>query len=140
MKRNLFLGATVLFSLLSCGSDRDDNTQQNSTSQKIVGTWTIIKKESNGANVSATLPCANLGNFVFGSDKKLHENHNAVVSNNCVADTDSYNYSIDEINKKITAKNAQNDVLVYIISSLSDNEMVLVNTEGSDTTKYTFNK
>lgn len=141
MKRNLFLGATALFILLSCGNDRDENnTQQNTIGQKIVGTWTIIKKESNGTNVSATLPCTNLGNFVFGSDKKLHENHNGVVNNNCVTDTDDYDYSIDENSKKITAKNSQNDVLVYVISSLSDNELVLVNTEGSDTTKYTFNK
>ena len=55
-------------------------------------------------------------------------------------DTDNYTFSVDENNKKITAKNAQNDVLIYSVSSLSENELVLVNSEGSDTTKYTFTK
>ena len=35
MKRNLFLGAIASLMLLSCGEDRDDdNTQQNTISQK----------------------------------------------------------------------------------------------------------
>ena len=85
---------------------------------KIVGTWTIVKKESNGTNVSASLPCTNLGNFVFGSDFKLSENHSSVVNSNCFTDSDNYTYSVDENNKKITAKNVQNDVLVYTISSM----------------------
>ena len=59
---------------------------------------------------------------------------------NCVRDSDNYTYSVDENNKKITAKNVQNDVLVYTISSLSDKELILFNTEGSDTTKYVFSK
>ena len=59
---------------------------------------------------------------------------------NCVRDSDNYTYSVDENNKKITAKNVQNDVLVYTISSLSDKELILLNMEGSDTTKYTFSK
>ena len=59
---------------------------------------------------------------------------------NCVTDSDNYTYSVDENNKKITAKNVQNDVLVYTISSLSDKELILFNTEGSDTTKYVFSK
>ena len=127
--------------LLSCGEDRDDdNTQQNTISQKIVGTWTIVKKESNGTNVPTSPPCTNLGNFVFGSDFKLSENHNSVVNSNCVTDSDNYTYSVDENNKKITAKNVQNDVLVYTISSLSDKELILFNIEGSDATKYTFRK
>lgn len=141
MKRKLFLGAVAIFMLLSCGKDRDDdNTEQNSINQKIIGTWTIVKKESNGTAIQVSSPCPNFGNFVFGTDKKLAENHRSVVYNNCVTDTDNYTYSIDENNKKITAKNTQNDVLIYVVSSLSDNQLVLVNTEGSDTTKYTFNK
>lgn len=59
---------------------------------------------------------------------------------NCVRDSDNYTYSVDENNKKITTKNVQNDVLVYTISSLSDKELILFNTEGSDTTKYVFSK
>ena len=59
---------------------------------------------------------------------------------NCVRDSDNYTYSVDENNKKITGKNVQNDVLVYTISSLSDKELILFNTEGSDTTKYVFSK
>lgn len=55
---------------------------------------------------------------------------------NCVRDSDNYTYSVDENNKKITGKNVQNDVLVYTISSLSDKELTLFNTDGSDTTKY----
>lgn len=141
MKRNLFLVAIASLMLLSCGEDRDeDNTQQNTISQKIIGTWTIVKKESNGTNVSVSLPCPNLGNFVFGSDFKLSENHSSVVDSNCVTDIDNYNYSIDENSKTIITKNAQNDVLVYTISSLSDKELILLNTEGNDTTKYTFSK
>jgi hypothetical protein len=141
MKRNLFLGAIASLMLLSCGEDRDDdNTQQNTISQKIVGTWTIVKKESNGTNVSASLPCTNLGNFVFGSDFKLSENHSSVVNSNCFTDSDNYTYSVDENNKKITTKNVQNDVLVYTISSLSDKELTLLNTEDGDTTKYTLTK
>ena len=116
MKRNLFLGAIASLMLLSCGEDRDDdNKQQNTISQKIVGTWTIVKKESNGTNVSASLPCKNLGNFVFGSDFKLSENHSSVVNSNCFTDSDNYTYSVDENNKKITAKNVQNEMLVYAI-------------------------
>lgn len=141
MKKNLLVGATAFLALLSCGEDRDeDNTQQTTISQKITGTWTIIKKESNGMNISASLPCQNLGNFVFGSDQKLYENYNSVVNNNCITETDSYTYSVDENSKKITTKNQQNDVLVYTISSLSDKELILLNMEGSDTTKYTFSK
>ena len=59
---------------------------------------------------------------------------------NCVRDSDNYTYSVDENNKKITGKNVQNDVLVYTISSLSDKELTLFNTEGSDSTKYVFSK
>ena len=59
---------------------------------------------------------------------------------NCVRDSDNYTYSVDENNKKITGKNVQNDVLVYTILSLSDKELILFNTEGSDTTKYVFSK
>ena len=127
--------------LLSCGEDRDDdNKQQNTISQKIVGTWTIVKKESNGTNVPTSPPCTNLGNFVFGSDFKLSENYASVVNSNCFTDSDNYTYSVDENNKKITTKNVQNDVLVYTISSLSDKELILFNTEGSDSTKYVFSK
>lgn len=141
MKRKLFLGALPLFMLLSCGEDRDENnSQQNTINQQIIGTWTIVKKESNGNTIQVSSPCPNLGNFVFGTDKKLAENHRSVVNNNCVTDTDNYTYSVDENNKKITAKNTQNDILIYVVASLSENELVLVNTEGSDTTKYTFNK
>ena len=141
MKRNLFLGAIASLMLLSCGEDRnEDITKKNTISQKIIGTWTIVKKESNGTNVSASLPCPNLGNFVFGSDFKLSENHSSVVNSNCVTDSDNYTFSVDENSKKITTKNAQNDVLVYTISSLSDKELVLINTESNDTTKYTFSK
>ena len=127
--------------LLSCGEDRDDdNTQQNTISQKIVGTWTIVKKESNGTNVSASLPCTNLGNFVFGSDFKLSENHSSVVNSNCFTDSDNYTFLLMKIVRKSQLKNAQNDVLVYTISSLSDKELILLNIEGSDATKYTFRK
>ena len=91
-------------------------------------------------NVPASLPCLNLGNFLFDSNNKLFENHNSVVTNNCITDTDNYTLTVDENNKKITAKNTQNDVLIYVVSSLSENELVLVNSEGSDTTKYTFSK
>lgn len=59
---------------------------------------------------------------------------------NCVRDSDNYTYSVDENSKKITTKNAQNDVLVYTISNLSDKELILINTVGNDTTKYTFSK
>lgn len=140
MERNLFLGAIASLMLLSCGEDRDDDNTQSTISQKIVGTWTIVKKESNGTNVPASLPCTNLGNFIFGSDFKLSENYSSVVNNNCVTDSDSYTYSIDESDKKITAQNAQNDVLVYTISSLSDKELILSNKEGSDTIIYIFSK
>ncbi len=34
---------------------------------------------------------------------------------NCVRDSDNYTYSVDENNKKITAKNVQNEMLVYAI-------------------------
>lgn len=141
MKRNLFLGATTLFMFLNCGEERDDdNKQQNTIGQKIIGTWTIEKRESNGTDVPASAPCPYLGNFIFGSDQKLYENYSSVVNNNCITETDSYTYSIDENNKKITTKNIQNDVLFYIVLSLSDKELILVNTEGNDTTKYTFRK
>lgn len=141
MKRNLFLGATTLFMFLNCGEGRDDdNTQQNTSSQKIIGTWIIQKRESNGTNVPASASCPNLGSFVFGSDQKLYENYNSAVNNICVTDTDSYRFTIDENSKKITTQNSQNDVLIYVVSSLSDKELILVNTEGSDITKYTFSK
>lgn len=141
MKRNLFLGAATLFMFLNCGEDRDDdNTQQNTISQKIIGTWTIIKKENNGTNIPASTPCPNLGNFIFDSNQNLLENYSSVVNNSCITETDSYKFTIDENSKKITTKNSQNDVLVYAISSLSDKELILVNTEGSDITKYTLSK
>lgn len=141
MKRKLFLGAITLFMLQACGEDRDeDNATQITIHQKIIGTWTIVKKESNGTNIPASSPCLNLGNFVFDYNNKLYENHNSVVNNNCIIDTDNNTYSIDENNKKITAKNAQNDVLIYSVSSLSENELILVNSVGNDVTKYTFSK
>ena len=141
MLKNIWIGAIALLAVSSCGEDRDDDTTEQTTiSKKIVGTWTIVKKESNGTNVPASLPCLNLGNFLFDYNNKLFENHNSVVTNNCITDTDNYTFSVDENNKKITAKNTQNDVLIYVVSSLSENELVLVNSEGSDTTKYTFSK
>ena len=141
MLKNIWIGAIALLAVSSCGEGRDeDNAVQTEISKKIVGTWTIVKKESNGTNVPASLPCLNLGNFVFNSNNKLFENHNSVVNNNCITDTDNYTFTVDENNKKITAKNTQNDVLIYSVSSLSENELVLVNSEGSNTTKYTFSK
>lgn len=141
MRKNLFLGTVVLCVLLSCGEDRnDENNEQMTIGQKTIGTWTIVKKESNGTNITATLPCPNLGNFVFDSNNKLYENHSSVVKSNCITDTDNYTFAVDENSKKITTKNAQNDLLVYTISSLSDKELILLNTEGNDTTKYTFSK
>ena len=141
MKKFLLVGITLLLTTLSCGEDRDDeNTQQTTLSQKIVGNWTITKKESNGVNVPASNPCQNHGNFVFNADKKLYENHNSVVNNNCVTDTDNYTYIVDENSNKVTAKNSYGDQMIYVVSNLTDNGMVLTNVEGSDTIKYTFSK
>ena len=141
MKKFLLVGITLLLTTLSCGEDRDDeNTQQTTLSQKIVGNWTITKKESNGVNVPASNPCQNHGNFVCNADKKLYENHNSVVNNSCVTDTDNYTYIVDETSNKVTAKNPYGDQMIYTVSNLTDNGMVLTNVEGSDTTKYTFSK
>lgn len=140
MRKSLLIGTAILLTTISCGEDRDDNTQQATLSQKIVGTWTITKKESNGVNIPASNPCQNHGNFVFHADKKLYENYNSVVNNNCVTETDNYTYTIDENSSKVTAKNSYGDQLVYTVSNLTDNAMVLTNVEGSDTTKYTFSK
>ena len=141
MKKFLLVGITLLLTTLSCGEDRDDeNTQQTTLSQKIVGNWTITKKESNGVNVPASNPCQNHGNFVFNADKKLYENYNSVVNNSCVTDTDNYTYIVDETSNKVTAKNPYGDQMIYTVSNLTDNGMVLTNVEGSDTTKYTFSK
>ena len=138
--KNLSTGAIILFSLFSCGEDRDEDTQKSTIENQIIGTWTINKKESNGTVIPASLPCENLGNFVFGSDKKMSENYKSVVNNNCVTETDNYTYSVDENNMKITTKNSQNDILIYKVSSLSDHSLVLINTEGSDVRKYTLSK
>ena len=141
MRKLLLVAMTMSLTAISCGEDREDNsTQQPTLSQKIVGTWTITKKESNGVNVPASNPCKNHGNFVFNADKKLYENHNSVVNNNCITETDNYTYTIDETSSKVTAKNSYGDQLVYTVSNLTNNSMVLTNVEGSDTTKYTFSK
>ena len=141
MRKLLLVAMTMSLTAISCGEDRDENTTQQPTlSQKIVGTWKITKKESNGVNIPASNPCQNLGNFVFSSDKKLAENHNSVVNNNCVTDTDNYTYIVDENSNKVTAKNSYGDQMIYAVSSLTDNGMVLTNVEGSDTIKYTFSK
>ncbi|WP_312090660.1 lipocalin family protein [Chryseobacterium sp.] len=141
MKKNLFLSIFSLLTVLSCGEDRDDdNTTQETLSQKIVGTWTITKKENNGTNIPHQSPCSNHGNFVFNADKKLYENYNSNVSGNCVTDTDNYNYVIDENSKKITATNSYGDQMIYTISNFTDNSLVLTNVEGSETIKYTFSK
>ena len=141
MRKLLLVAMTMSLTAISCGEDRDENTTQQPTlSQKIVGTWKITKKESNGVNIPASNPCQNLGNFVFSSDKKLAENHNSVVNNSCVTDTDNYTYIVDETSNKVTAKNPYGDQMIYTVSNLTDNGMVLTNVEGSDTTKYTFSK
>lgn len=141
MRKLLLVAMTMSLTAISCGEDRDEDTNQQPTlSQKIVGTWKITKKESNGVNIPASNPCQNLGNFVFSSDKKLAENHNSVVNNNCVTDTDNYTYIVDETSNKVTAKNSYGDQMIYTVSSLTDNGMVLTNVEGSDTIKYTFSK
>ena len=141
MRKLLLVAMTMSLTAISCGEDRDENTTQQPTlSQKIVGTWKITKKESNGVNIPASNPCQNLGNFVFSSDKKLAENHNSVVNNSCVTDTDNYTYIVDETSNKVTAKNPYGDQMIYTVSNLTDNGMVLTNLEGSDTTKYTFSK
>ena len=141
MRTLLLVAMTMSLTAISCGEDRDENTTQQPTlSQKIVGTWKITKKESNGVNIPASNPCQNLGNFVFSSDKKLAENHNSVVNNNCVTDIDNYTYIVDETSNKVTAKNSYGDQMIYMVSNLTDNGMVLTNVEGSDTTKYTFSK
>lgn len=141
MRKLLLVAMTMSLTAISCGEDRDENrTQQPTLSQKIVGTWKITKKESNGVNIPASNPCQNLGNFVFSSDKKLAENHNSVVNNNCVTDTDNYTYIVDENSNKVTAKNSYGDQMIFAVSNLTDNGMVLTNVEGSDTIKYTFSK
>lgn len=141
MKKILFLSTLSLLTVLSCGEDRDDdNTTQETLSQKIVGTWTITKKENNGTNIPPQNPCSNHGNFVFNTDKKLYENYNSNVSGNCVMDTDNYTYTIDENSKKITTKNSYGDQMIYTISNFTDNSMVLTNVEGNETIKYTFSK
>ena len=141
MRKLLLVAMTMSLTAISCGEDRDEDTNQQPTlSQKIVGTWKITKKESNGVNIPASNPCQNLGNFVFSSDKKLAENHNSVVNNNCVTDTDNYTYIVDENSNKVTAKNSYGDQMIYAVSNLTDNGMVLTNVEGSDTIKYTFSK
>lgn len=141
MRKLLLVAMTMSLTAISCGEDRDENTTQQPTlSQKIVGTWKITKKESNGVNIPASNACQNLGNFVFSSDKKLAENHNSVVNNNCVTDTDNYTYIVDENSNKVTAKNSYGDQMIYAVSNLTDNGMVLTNVEGSDTIKYTFSK
>lgn len=141
MKKHLLFSALSLLTIISCGEDRDDeNTQQETLSQKIVGTWTITKKESNGTVIPPQTPCSNHGNFVFNADKKLYENYNSNVSGNCVTDTDNYTYTIEENSKKVTAKNSYGDQMIYTVSNLTDNGMVLTNVEGSDTTRYTFSK
>ena len=141
MRKLLLVAMTMSLTAISCGEDRDEDTNQQPTlSQKIVGTWKITKKESNGVNIPASNPCQNLGNFVFSSDKKLAENHNSVVNNNCVTDTDNYTYIVDENSNKVTAKNSYGDQMIYVVSNLTDNGMVLTNVEGSDTIKYTFSK
>ena len=141
MRKLLLVAMTMSLTAISCGEDRDENTTQQPTlSQKIVGTWKITKKESNGVNIPASNPCQNLGNFVFSSDKKLAENHNSVVNNNCVTDTDNYTYIVDENSNKVTAKNSYGGQMIYAVSNLTDNGMVLTNVEGSDTIKYTFSK
>ena len=66
MRKLLLVAMTMSLTAISCGEDRDENTTQQPTlSQKIVGTWKITKKESNGVNIPASNPCQNLGNFVF---------------------------------------------------------------------------
>lgn len=141
MRKILFFGGIILLSLLSCGDDRsEDNTQPTATTQNIIGTWTISKKESNGINIPSTAPCQNHGSFIFKADKNLFENYNSVLNNNCVINTDNFTYTIDESAKKITTKNTQNDQTVYTISKITNTELILINTEGSDTTKYTFTK
>ncbi len=139
--RKFLLGATILLTAISCGEDRAENTtQQSSLSQKIVGTWTITKKETNGSTIPVSQPCTNHGFFVFSSDKKLSENYKSATNNNCMTYTDNYNYVIDETAKKITASNSLGDNMVYTISNLTDSEMILTNVDGSDTVKYTFSK
>ena len=57
MKKILILGATALLTAISCGEDRDENNSQESTlSQKIVGNWTITKKETNGTIIPVSQP------------------------------------------------------------------------------------
>jgi len=141
MKKLLFFGLIPLLMMSSCGKDRDDNTTQQPTlSQKIVGTWTITKKETNGVTIPVSQPCPNHGFFVFSSDKKLSENYKSATNNNCNTYTDNYNYVIDETAKKVSASNSLGDNTIYTISTLTDNEMVLINVEGSDTIKFTFSK
>jgi hypothetical protein len=141
MRKFLLVVTTILLTVISCGEDREDNTtQQPSLSQKIVGTWTITKKETNGVTIPVSQPCPNHGFFVFSSDKKLSENYKSGTNNSCNTYTDNYNYVIDETAKKVTASNSLGDNMVYTISNLTDSELILVNVEGSDTIKYTFSK
>lgn len=142
MKKLLLLSATVLLTTISCGEDRDDdnNPQQEAISQKIVGTWKITKKETNGVTIPSPQSCPNHGNFEFKAEKKLFENYNSTVNNNCTTDTDLYNYVIDENAKKITVTNGYGDKMIYSVLNISSNDMILVYSEGNETIKYTFNK
>lgn len=143
MKKKLFYGLAVvsLFTLNSCGEDREDNTEQQKTlSQKIIGTWTISQKETNGVVIPKPQMCQNHGNFIFKEEKKLFENYNSTVNNNCVTDTDLYNYSIDENSKKISATNGYGDNMTYTISTINDNTLTLIYKEGSETIKYSFTR
>ena len=142
MKKILLATAFMTLSLNSCRSENNEAQTESvvTISQKIIGTWTITKKETNGVNIPPSSLCPNHGNFVFNADKKLYENHNSVVNNSCVTDTDNYTYIVDETSNKVTAKNPYGDQMIYTVSNLTDNGMVLTNVEGSDTTKYTFSK
>ena len=142
MKKILLATAFMTLSLNSCRSENNEAQTESvvTISQKIIGTWTITKKETNGVNIPPSSLCPNHGNFVFTADKKLSENYNSNNGGSCSTDTDISTYTIDENSKKITTKNSQNDVLIYNISTLTDNQLILINTEGSDTIKYTFSK
>lgn len=142
MKKILLASVFMTVYLNSCRSNNDEPQieTQVTISQKIVGTWTITKKETNGINIPPSSLCPNHGNYIFTADKKLTENYTSNNGSICETDTDLLTYTIDESSKKITTKNLQNDVLIYNVSTLTDNQLILVNTEGSDAIKYTFTK
>ena len=101
--QNLFIAILFIGILFSCSSDDDNDSGDSGT---VIGTWTMVEMEANGATTYQGLPVTIVGEGAnFDGTTVFTENPNEVVSNA----TFDLNIEIKLVGQTIAEENYGND-------------------------------